>query len=125
MAPRSSAITFRGLLYRSLRNRLPIAPAAILAALLFAAVHAPAYPPAALPFDAWFGPVARLLYERTGSPLPGIALHSLVDANAYEVTLTHESTIFLGCFLLLAIGLRTRGAFTTAARRRTRWAAAG
>jgi membrane protease YdiL (CAAX protease family) len=124
-APVVEEIFFRGLLYRSLRNRLPIGPAAILGALLFAAVHAAAYPPAALPFVACFGLVACLLYERTGSLLPGIALHSLVDANAYEVTLTHESTIVLACFLLLALGLLSRGAFTTLTRRRTRRAVAG
>jgi membrane protease YdiL (CAAX protease family) len=66
-APIVEEIFFRGLLYRSLRNRLPIVLAAPVAGAMFGLVHVGAYPLVSLPAKAWFGLVACLLYERTGS----------------------------------------------------------
>jgi membrane protease YdiL (CAAX protease family) len=124
-APVVEEIFFRGLIYRCLRNRCSTLPAALVAAILFAGVHAPSYSPGALPGIACFGLIACLLYERTGSLLPGIALHSLIDANVFEVNLTGHAGVVLVVFLLLGLGLLARGAFTTARRRRTRRTAAG
>ena len=101
-APVVEEIFFRGLLYRSLRNRLSILPAALIAGTLFGLVHITSYPLDTLPVKAAFGVIACLLYERTGSLLPGIALHSFVDASAINIALTNNDLIVTAIFLLLA-----------------------
>ncbi|HEY5198698.1 MAG TPA: CPBP family intramembrane glutamic endopeptidase [Solirubrobacteraceae bacterium] len=104
-APVVEEIFFRGLLYRSLRNRLGTLSATSAAAVLFGLVHGTQYPLAALPGVACFGVVACLLYQRTGSLVPGIAIHSFVDASAFEETLTGHITVTFYAYLLLALGL--------------------
>jgi membrane protease YdiL (CAAX protease family) len=58
-----------------------------------------------------FGVIACLLYERTGSLVPGIALHCLIDGGAYETAVTgHDHIVFpafgaLGLILLLDSGI--------------------
>lgn len=94
-APVVEEVFFRGLLYRSLRNRLAVVPAALAGGLLFGLVHITGYPLITLPVKAVFGVIACLLYERTGSILPGIALHSFVDASAIDLALTGNDTIVL------------------------------
>lgn len=95
IAPIVEEIFFRGLLYRSLRNRFPVAPAALTAGALFGLVHVIAYPLVTLPIKAAFGVIACLLYERTGSILPGIALHSFIDASVVDIALTGNDDIVL------------------------------
>lgn len=109
-APVVEEIFFRGLLYRSLRNRLSIVPAVLIAGVLFGLVHITSYPLDTLPVKAAFGVIACLLYERTGSLLPGIALHSFVDATSIDVSLTGNDLIVLACFLLIAVVLFIRQA---------------
>jgi uncharacterized protein len=94
-APIVEEIFFRGLLYRSLRNRLPVWQAAVVAGLLFGLVHITGYPLITLPVKAAFGIIACLLYERTGSLLPGIALHAFVDASAADIAVTGNDTVVL------------------------------
>lgn len=104
-APVVEEIFFRGLLYRSLRNRLPLIPAVLIAGAMFGLVHITSYPLETLPVKAAFGVIACLLYERTGSLLPGISLHIFVDASAIDLTLTGNDLIVLTAFLVLAITL--------------------
>jgi membrane protease YdiL (CAAX protease family) len=106
-APVVEEIFFRGLLYRSLRNRMGILPASVTASILFAAGHTQ-YPLSLLPDVAFFGVAACLLYEHTGSLLPGIAMHSYIDASAFNSSLTGNSTIVTLLFLLLAAVLLLR-----------------
>ena len=101
-APVVEEIFFRGLIYRCLRNRFAIAPASVLAGAMFGLVHTQ-YPLSVLPELAFFGVVACLLYERTGSLLPGIAMHAVIDASAFEFSLTGSSAVVELAFLLLAI----------------------
>jgi membrane protease YdiL (CAAX protease family) len=108
-APVVEEIFFRGLLYRSLRNRLPVWLAALVAGVMFGFVHITSYPLDTLPVKAAFGVIACLLYERTGSLLPGIALHSFVDASAIDVSLTGNDLIVLTSFLLLTVVLLIQG----------------
>lgn len=108
-APVVEEIFFRGLLYRSLRNRLSVLPAVLIAGALFGLVHITSYPLDTLPVKAAFGVIACLLYERTGSLLPGIALHSFVDASSIDVSLTGNDLIVLGSFLCLGVLLLVRG----------------
>ncbi len=102
-APVTEEIFFRGLLYRAFRNRLAIAPAALINGVIFGAVHGITYPLDTLPPRMVFGVIACLLYEYTGSLFPGIALHCLIDAAAFEAATTgHDGVTFLA---FLAFGL--------------------
>jgi membrane protease YdiL (CAAX protease family) len=76
VAPVSEEVCFRGMLFSGLRERLPTLAAALISGLIFGALHAvtgiSAVPPLAM-----FGFVLALLYEKTGSIVPGILLHML------------------------------------------------
>jgi hypothetical protein len=98
-APIVEEIFFRGFLYRSLRNRLPVLPAALIVGIVFGLGHTQ-YPLLERPLQAVFGIVACLLYERSGSLLPGIALHMLIDASAFELALTGTAWIVPSVFLV-------------------------
>lgn len=107
-APIVEEVFFRGLLYRSLRNRLAILPAALLAGALFGLVHITGYPLDTLPVKAAFGVIACLLYERTGSLLPGIALHWFVDASATDLAIRgNDSIVLLASVGLIAVTVVT------------------
>ncbi len=117
-APIAEEIFFRGILYRSLRNRLKVLPAALIAGCLFGLVHATGYPLITLPVKAFFGVLACLLYERTGSLLPGIAVHSFVDGSSGDIALFGNDFLILGFFGVIVVGL-----FVNAGLRRHRAAA--
>jgi membrane protease YdiL (CAAX protease family) len=76
VAPVSEEICFRGMLFGGLREKLPRIAAALVCGLIFGALHAltgiTAVPPLIV-----FGFLLALLYERTGSILPGMILHML------------------------------------------------
>lgn len=80
-APISEEICFRGMLYGGLRERLPRIPAALIGGFVFGGLHAltgiTAVPPLIV-----FGFLLCLLYERTGSIVPGILLHMLNNSVA-------------------------------------------
>ena len=75
-APISEEVCFRGMLYGGLRERLPRIAAALIAGVIFGGLHAltgiSAVPPLIV-----FGFLLSLLYEKTGSIVPGIILHML------------------------------------------------
>jgi membrane protease YdiL (CAAX protease family) len=118
-APIVEEVFFRGLLYRSLRNRLAILPAALLAGALFGLVHITSYPLDTLPVKGAFGVIACLLYERTGSLLPGIALHWFIDASITDLALTGSDSIVLLVSVAL-MGLTMIGSLRKPSRRRTK-----
>jgi membrane protease YdiL (CAAX protease family) len=80
-APISEEVCFRGMLFGGLRERLPRLAAALVSALIFGGLHATtgisAVPPLII-----FGFVLALLYEKTGSIIPGILLHMLNNSVA-------------------------------------------
>ncbi len=80
-APVSEELCFRGMLFGGLRNRYPRWIAAAVAALVFGALHALTGISAVPPLIA-FGFILCLLYEKTGSILPGILLHMLNNSVA-------------------------------------------
>ena len=80
-APISEEVCFRGLLYGGLRRRLPRILAALLAAVIFGGLHATTGVSAVPPLIA-FGFVLCLLYEKTGSIVPGTILHVLNNSIA-------------------------------------------
>ncbi len=80
-APISEEICFRGMLFGGLREKLPRVGAALIASLVFGALHALTGVTAVPPLIA-FGFVLCLLYEKTGSIVPGILLHMLNNSVA-------------------------------------------
>jgi membrane protease YdiL (CAAX protease family) len=78
-APISEEICFRGMLFGGLRRSLPRIPAALVAGLVFGTLHATTGV-AAVPPLIVFGLVLCLLYEGTGSIVPGIMLHAVNNA---------------------------------------------
>ncbi len=102
-APIVEEIFFRGLLYRALRNRMRVLPAALIAGFVFGAVHGMAYPLNTLPPRMVFGLIACLLYERTGSLYPSIALHGLVDGAGFEAAITGHISIAFAAYGALAL----------------------
>ncbi|HEX4465921.1 MAG TPA: type II CAAX endopeptidase family protein [Solirubrobacteraceae bacterium] len=111
-APIVEEIFFRGLLYRSLRNRLAVVPAALVVAIIFGLGHTQ-YPLLERPQQAAFGFIVCLLYERSGSLLPCIALHMLVDASSFEFALTGVAWIVPCAFLAGGVVLLYGGPTTT------------
>lgn len=80
-APVSEEVCFRGMLFGGLRRSLPRIPAALLAGLIFGSLHALTGVSAVPPLIA-FGFILSLLYEKTGSIVPGILLHMLNNSVA-------------------------------------------
>lgn len=80
-APVSEEICFRGMLFGGLRERFPRLAAALIAGLVFGALHALTGVTAVPPLIV-FGFVLSLLYEKTGSIVPGIILHMLNNSVA-------------------------------------------
>jgi membrane protease YdiL (CAAX protease family) len=80
-APISEEVCFRGMLFAGLRERWPRIGAALLSALIFGGLHATTGVTAVPPL-IFFGFVLALLYERTGSIVPGILLHMLNNSVA-------------------------------------------
>jgi len=80
-APVSEEIFFRGMMFGGLRRRMPRIAAALVSALVFGLLHAFTGISAVPPLIA-FGFILALLYERTGSIVPGILLHMLNNATA-------------------------------------------
>lgn len=115
-APVTEEIFFRGLLYRALRNRLNVPVAAVIGGVLFGLVHGLSYPLDTLPPRMVFGLIACLLYERTGSLLPGIALHCLIDAGGFEVAVTGHNRFVFPLFVVMSLVL---AAYSAIHRRRS------
>jgi membrane protease YdiL (CAAX protease family) len=80
-APISEEVCFRGMLFGGLRERLPRIPAALISAVVFGGLHALTGVTAVPPLIG-FGFVLALLYEKTGSIVPGILLHMLNNSVA-------------------------------------------
>jgi membrane protease YdiL (CAAX protease family) len=74
-------VCFRGMLFGGLRERLPKWAAALIAGTVFGLLHAFTGLSAVPPLIA-FGFVLCLLYEKTGSIVPGMLLHALNNSVA-------------------------------------------
>jgi membrane protease YdiL (CAAX protease family) len=78
-APISEEVCFRGMFFGGLRRSLPRIPAALVAGSFFGLLHFTTGITAVPPLMV-FGFVLCLLYEETGSIVPGILLHALNNA---------------------------------------------
>ena len=101
-APVVEEIFFRGFVYRSMRNRMSTLPAVLAAGALFGAIHWD-YPLAVRPELMFFGVITALMYERTGSLLPGIALHSFIDSSGFFIALNGNATPVVLAFATFAV----------------------
>ena len=81
VVPISEEVCFRGMLFGGLRERMPGLVAALISGLVFGALHAGTGVTAVPPLMV-FGVILALLYERTGSIVPGILLHMLNNSIA-------------------------------------------
>lgn len=84
LGPALEEFLFRGLLYRSLRNLWPPAPAILISAFFFSAIHPSV---ATLLPVALLGMVLAYLYEKTGSLVPGMVAHGLYNGSALAAVL--------------------------------------
>ena len=106
VAPVAEEFFFRGFFYRALRSRWSILGAAAIDGLLFGVIHydfTGADALLILPPLAILGFIFCLVYERTGSIYPTIAMHSFNNAIAFGVTIHNGSvSLVLGPLMLLA-----------------------
>ena len=119
IAPVAEEFFFRGFFYRALRSRYSILVAALIDGLLFGAIHWDFSSADALlivPPLATLGFMFCLVYERTGSLYPVIALHALNNAIAFAVTIEDPSiSLVLGPLVLLGCTLVPRAQRTAMA----------
>lgn len=85
VAPIAEEIFFRGMLFGGLRRRLSTIPSAAISAVVFGALHATTGVSAVPPLII-FGFVLALLYEKTGSLVPGMIAHAINNALALAVS---------------------------------------
>jgi membrane protease YdiL (CAAX protease family) len=84
VAPLAEEVFFRGMFFAGLRRRLATVPAALISAAVFGGLHATTGI-SAVPVLIAFGFVLALLYERTGSLVPGMTAHAINNALALAV----------------------------------------
>jgi len=112
VAPVAEEFFFRGFFYKALRTRWPVLVAAGIDGLLFGVIHfdfSGADALLILPPLAVLGFLFCLVYERTGSIYPVIALHAFNNAIAFGATVEDASvSLVLGPLMLLACALIPR-----------------
>jgi uncharacterized protein len=106
VAPLAEEFFFRGFFYRALRSRYSVLVAALIDGILFGIIHwdlSTADGLLIVPPLAALGFMFCLVYERTGSLYPVIALHAFNNAIAFGVTVEDASvSLVLGPLMLLA-----------------------
>jgi membrane protease YdiL (CAAX protease family) len=119
VAPVAEEFFFRGFFYRALRSRYSVLGAALIDGLLFGAIHwdfSTADGLLIIPPLAALGFMFCLVYERTGSLYPVIALHALNNAIAFAVTVEEPGvSLVLGPLMLLACAVVPRAQRTAVA----------
>ncbi|HEY2603428.1 MAG TPA: CPBP family intramembrane glutamic endopeptidase [Thermoleophilaceae bacterium] len=108
IAPICEEFFFRGFFFKALRTRFSLIAAAVIDGLVFGAVHyTGSQTLSVLPVLAVLGFAFCMLYERTGSILPGIGLHSFNNSISYAVTVHSSSGVAfaLGAAMLCAVSI--------------------
>jgi membrane protease YdiL (CAAX protease family) len=107
VAPVAEELFFRGFFYRSLRSSLDVWSAAAITGVVFGLIH---IDPTSVdtiqlvPVLGFLGVVLCVVYERTGSLYPVIAMHSLNNVLAFGVqTARDEAWIVGGALGLVAV----------------------
>ena len=86
VAPLCEEFFFRGFMFGVLREQIGVAGGALATGLIFGGVHATGSPVETLGVLVVLGVLLCLLYWRTGSLLPCIALHALNNGISFVVT---------------------------------------
>ncbi len=119
VAPFAEEFFFRGFFYKALRSRWSVLGAAAIDGLLFGVIHydfSGADALLILPPLGILGFIFCLVYERTGSIYPTIAMHALNNAIAFGVTIENGSvSLVLGPLMLLACATIPRAQRTAVA----------
>jgi membrane protease YdiL (CAAX protease family) len=119
VAPVAEEFFFRGFFYRALRSKYSVFGAALIDGLLFGFIHwdfSSADGLLIIPPLAALGIICCLVYERSGSLYPVIALHALNNAIAYGVTVEDAGvSLVLGPLMLLACAAAPRAQRTAVA----------
>ena len=108
VAPAAEEFFFRGFFYRALRSRFSILIAAAIDGTLFGVIHFSGSDSLLiLPVLAALGFMFCLVYERTGSLYPVIALHSInnslafgIQAEGWEVSAVFGPLMLVACVLV-------------------------
>jgi uncharacterized protein len=110
VAPVTEELFFRAFLYRALRNRMRVALACAVNALVFALVHVQYLAvPVVYVTIAVFAVAACLLYEATGSVLPCIAIHALFNTFALAGTAAgYGAPVLVGAVVILCCAVASR-----------------
>ena len=113
LAPLSEEFFFRGFFFRALRNRFPLLLAAGIDGLVFGFIHwdfSTAHGLLIVPPLAVLGFVFCLIYERTGSLFPVIALHAINNSAAYAAQVHDGWTVSVvaGPLMIAALMLAPR-----------------
>jgi uncharacterized protein len=112
VAPFAEEFFFRGFFYRALRSRYSVLAAAAIDGLLFGVIHYDFSGADALLFIpplATLGFLFCLVYERTGSLYPVIAMHALNNAIAFGVTVEDPwPSIVFGALVLVGCAVVPR-----------------
>ena len=87
MAPVAEEFLFRGFMFPALRRWRGLWPAAIIVGSLFGLIHVAGSPIEFIPLLMFFGIALCLLYARTKSLYPCIALHALNNSVAFSTSL--------------------------------------
>ncbi|MDX6720340.1 MAG: protease family protein, partial [Solirubrobacteraceae bacterium] len=126
VAPLGEELFFRGYFFAALRNWKGFLPAAIVTGLVFGGVHIGSAPIGFTVPLAFFGFGLCVLYQRTGSLYPGIALHAINNSIAlgltqkwsWEILPTMVGSVIaalaLAALLARALASRARGASAVA-----------
>ena len=86
VAPLAEELFFRGFVFGVLRERLGVAWGAITTGVVFGLVHVAGSPIETVGVLVILGVLLCLLYQRTGSLLPCIALHAINNAISFAAT---------------------------------------
>lgn len=112
VAPFAEEFFFRGFFYRALRSRFTVIAAALINGLLFGLIHfdfSGADALLILPPLAALGFMFCLVFEKTGSLWPVVALHALNNSVAYGVAVDDATvSLVLGPLMLAACALLPR-----------------
>jgi uncharacterized protein len=102
VAPIAEEFFFRGFFFTALKNWRGLWPAALVTGLVFGAIHGSSADIAFLLPLAFFGFALCLLYEKTGSLYPGIAVHCANNSVAFGATQhwTWQIAVLLVCSLV-------------------------
>lgn len=108
VAPIAEEVFFRGFFFTALRNWKGVGVAAVITGVVFGGIHAGSSPAPYLVPLAMLGVLLCLLYWRTGSLFPCIALHAINNSVAFGVS-QHWSwqlpLVALGALTLISLVL--------------------